>query len=85
MKMVQAMIKPAAAMCHESMEILAKERIRRMNIGYLHGRTLSQSGAIGPNDRRTRTPLPGRGATEDLDPLQLVPHVNPAIADLSSR
>jgi hypothetical protein len=32
-KLVQAMIKPNAAMWHESMEILAEERIRGMNIG----------------------------------------------------
>jgi hypothetical protein len=32
-KLVQAMIKPTAAMWHESMEILAMERIRGMNIG----------------------------------------------------
>jgi hypothetical protein len=36
-KMVQAMIKPVAAMCHESMEILAKERICGMNIGLFAG------------------------------------------------
>jgi hypothetical protein len=34
-KLVQAMIKPTAAVWHESMEILAKERIRGMNIGML--------------------------------------------------
>jgi hypothetical protein len=31
-KLVQAMIKPSAAMWHESMEILAEDRIRGMNI-----------------------------------------------------
>jgi hypothetical protein len=39
-KLVQPMIKPTVAMWHESMEILAKERIRGMNIGWLVGQTL---------------------------------------------
>jgi hypothetical protein len=39
-KLVQPMIKPTVAMWHESMEILAKERIRGMNIGLLVGQTL---------------------------------------------
>jgi hypothetical protein len=57
-----------------------------MNIGYLPGRTFP---AIGDVSARmiegSERPWSRRPAAEDLDQLQLIPDVNPAIADLSGR